>query len=79
MLGGSGEDPVLYVSIGHNGAVNCWQWASLDPTTREPMTKAEAIMRFWRLIDLVLLTTESAVTPELLLAAGEPVSSGRPR
>lgn len=58
--------PVLYVAIGINGTPRYWQWATLDQKTHQPLPKAKALHNLWRLINLVLITSESQVVGELI-------------
>ena len=67
MLGNRrGVAPVLHLAVGHNCTVHYWQWTSVDRDTGEALPREEAIRRLWRVIDLTIKRTRSAVVPELV-------------
>ena len=66
-VGGNEGQPVIYLSIGHNGTAHYWQWASLDQETWKPLPRKAALGNTRRFIRLVLDRIRSEIVPELLM------------
>ena len=66
VAGEVGGLPVLYASIGVNGTLHYWQTASLDPDSRRPLSRSEALDHLWQVLDLVLIISRSEVRPEMV-------------
>jgi len=58
--------PVLYMAVGTNGTFHYWQTATIDPQTRQPIPKDQALGDLFMVMRLAAIVSQFDASPKLI-------------